>query len=236
MTNNSSQDLATQSPAERLAAVENKIDTALGEAGRSREELTLIAVSKTQPAENIDPVIAAGQKVFGENRVQEAQGKWPQLRERFTDLELHLIGGLQTNKVRDALQLFDVIHTVDRPKLARTIANELARSDRQPQLFVQVNTGEESQKSGVDPREADEFLRQCRETYQLPIAGLMCIPPIEDEPSLHFALLRKIAQRNGISGLSMGMSADYDVAIQFGATHIRVGTAIFGPRNPPPAA
>ncbi len=235
MTSNSTQDLAARSPAERLTAVENNIAAALDDTGRSRDELTLIAVSKTQPAENIVPVIEAGQKIFGENRVQEAQGKWPQLRERYSDLELHLIGGLQTNKVRDTLQLFDVIHTVDRPKLARAIANELARSDRQPQLFVQVNTGEEPQKSGVDPREADVFLKQCRETYELPIAGLMCIPPFEDEPSLHFALLRKIAQRNGISGLSMGMSADYDVAVQFGATHIRVGTAIFGPRNPPPA-
>jgi pyridoxal phosphate enzyme (YggS family) len=193
----------------------------------------LVCVSKTYGADAIEPVLAAGQRVFGENRVQEARDKWPALRERYPDIELHLIGPLQTNKVREALALFDVIETVDRPSLAEALAKEIARQGHAPRLLVQVNTGEEEQKAGVAPGEADAFIAACRERHGLAIEGLMCIPPADQPPSPHFALLAKIAARNGLATLSMGMSADYEQAIMLGATHVRIGSAIFGARPRP---
>ncbi len=220
-----------QSAAQRLAAVRARIEEAARAAGRSADAVTLIAVSKTFGPEAIIPVIEAGQRVFGENRVQEAKGKWPALRTRFPDLALHLIGPLQSNKARDAVALFDAIHTVDRPKIARVLAAEMARQGRRPTLFVQVNTGEEPQKAGVAPRDLGPLLALCREELGLAIAGLMCIPPLDEEPAVHFAFLAKLAAEHGLSGLSMGMSADYETAIGFGATHVRVGSAIFGPRG-----
>lgn len=220
---------------ENLQGVLDDIASAAGEAGRTPGDIDLVAVSKTHDAAHIRPVLRAGHRLFGENRVQEAAGKWPGLREEFPDVRLHLIGPLQTNKVRQALALFDVIETVDRPKLAREIAKEAEKTGRMPDCFIQVNTGAESQKAGVIPEEVDAFIASCREEYGLPVRGLMCIPPVEEEPSLHFALLREIAQRNGLAELSMGMSSDYRVAIAFGATLVRVGTAIFGARTPYPA-
>jgi pyridoxal phosphate enzyme (YggS family) len=207
------------------------INAAAKEAGRDASEITLIAVSKTKPAEAILPVLEAGQIDFGENRVQEAQAKWPPLRERFPAARLHLIGGLQSNKARDAVALADAIHALDREKLARALAEEMARSGRRPDCFIQVNTGEEAQKSGVWPGEADTFIAACRETYDLPVVGLMCLPPAGEEPAPHFALLKKIAERHGLAKLSMGMTADFETAIAFGATHVRVGSAIFGRRE-----
>ena len=198
--------------------------------GRKPGSVTLVAVSKTKSAEVITPALAAGQRIFGENRVQEAAGKWPGLRAAYPGVELHLIGPLQSNKVREAVELFDVIETLDREKLAVALAEEKARSGRCPRLYVQVNTGAEVQKAGILPEEADAFIRLCRETHGLEIEGLMCIPPVEEPPSAHFALLGKIARRNGIAVLSMGMSADFDAAIQLGATHVRIGSAIFGAR------
>jgi pyridoxal phosphate enzyme (YggS family) len=221
--------------AQRLAAVRARIAEAAQAAARRPEDVTLVAVSKTHDAAAVAAALAAGQRVFGENRVQEAAAKYPPLKARHPDLRLHLIGPLQTNKVKDAVALFDTIETVDRPKLAEALAREMARQGRRPELFIQVNTGEEPQKAGVMPREADGFIEQCRTGLGLAIAGLMCIPPAEEEPSLHFALLREIARRHGLAGLSMGMSGDYDVAIRFGATHVRVGTAIFGARPVSPA-
>ncbi|MCK5276861.1 MAG: YggS family pyridoxal phosphate-dependent enzyme [Alphaproteobacteria bacterium] len=221
--------------AANLQGVLDDIASAAGEAGRAPGDIDLVAVSKTHDAAHIRPVLRAGHRLFGENRVQEAAGKWPGLREEFPDVRLHLIGPLQTNKVRQALALFDVIETVDRPKLAREIAKEAEKTGRMPDCFIQVNTGAESQKAGVIPEEVDAFIASCREEYGLPVRGLMCIPPVEEEPSLHFALLREIAQRNGLAELSMGMSSDYRVAIAFGATLVRVGTAIFGARTPYPA-
>src|SRR5690606_26157372 len=188
-------------------------------------------VSKTFDAEAILPLIEAGQRVFGENRVQEAARKWPELRARREGIELHLIGPLQTNKLREALGLFDVIHTLDRERLAQALAGERERGARLPRLFIQVNTGEEPQKAGISPREADAFIARCRDVHGLAIEGLMCIPPVDEEPALHFALLEKIARRNGLSGLSMGMSADFETAIALGATHVRVGSALFGSRG-----
>jgi len=220
--------------ATNLAEVQALIAAAAQAAGRSAGEVVLVAVSKTQGAEDILPVIQAGQRLFGENRVQEAQGKWPDLKAAHPDLRLHLIGPLQTNKVKDAVALFDVIETVDRPKLARVLAKEMAKQDRRLDCFIQVNTGEEEQKAGIWPEDADAFIALVRDELGLSVRGLMCIPPVEEECSLHFALLREIAQRNGLEGLSMGMSADYEVAIQFGATLVRVGTAIFGARKPHP--
>jgi pyridoxal phosphate enzyme (YggS family) len=214
-----------------LADVRGRIAAAAKLAGRNASEIILVAVSKTFGAEAIEPVIAAGQRVFGENRVQEAQAKWPALVAKYAGLELHLVGPLQTNKAADAVKLFDAIHTVDRPKLARILADEIGKQGRHPLLFVQVNTGEEPQKAGIAPQEADAFIAACRTTYGLAIDGLMCIPPAEEEPALHFALLAKIAARNGISKLSMGMSGDFETAIKFGATHVRVGSAIFGERS-----
>ncbi len=207
------------------------IDAAAKAAGRDAAEITLVAVSKTKPAEVILPVLEVGHTDFGENRVQEAQDKWPTLRARFPATKLHLIGGLQSNKARDAVALVDVIHSLDREKLASTLAEEMTRSGRRPDCFIQVNTGEEEQKSGVWPGAADDFIRSCRETYELPVIGLMCLPPAGEEPAPHFALLRKISQRHGLEKLSMGMTADYETAIAFGATHIRVGSAIFGARE-----
>lgn len=218
-------------PAGRLAAVRQQIAEACRDAGRDPGSVTLIAVSKTHQGDAIEPVIAAGQHVFGENRVQEAKAKWPALRARATGLDLHLIGSLQSNKARDAVELFDAIHTVDRPSLCAALAREIERQGRRPQLFVEVNTGAEPQKAGVLPEAADAFLRVCRETYGLSIDGLMGIPPAEEAPAPHFALLAKIAARNGLKLLSMGMSADFALAVKFGATHVRVGTAIFGTRD-----
>ncbi|MBE9556050.1 MAG: YggS family pyridoxal phosphate-dependent enzyme [Proteobacteria bacterium] len=217
--------------AANLHAVLDDIALAAREAGRAPGDIGLVAVSKTHDAAWIRPVLQAGQRLFGENRVQEAAGKWPGLREEFPDIRLHLIGPLQTNKVRQALELFDVIETVDRPKLAREIAKEGQKAGRAPDCFIQVNTGAEPQKAGVMPEDADVFIEICRKDLELPVKGLMCIPPIEEEPSLHFALLREIAHRNGLTELSMGMSSDYQVAIAFGATLVRVGTAIFGARQ-----
>lgn len=213
-----------------LASVKAQIARAEKAAGRPAGSITLVAVSKTHDAEAIRPAIAAGQRVFGENRVQEALGKWPALKAEFPDIELHLIGPLQTNKVRDAVALFDVIETVDRLKLAEALAREFETSGRHLPCFIQVNTGEEAQKAGVLPREADAFIRQCRDDLKLPVAGLMCIPPVHEEPAMHFALLNKIAKRNGLTNLSMGMSGDFEAAIDLGATHVRIGTAIFGAR------
>lgn len=215
---------------ERLAQVRAGCARAALESGRTPEQVSLICVSKTFDAVAIRPVLEAGHRVFGENRVQEAYGKWPQLREEFSDVALHLIGPLQSNKARDAVALFDVIHTLDRPSLAAALAKEIERAGRAPTLLIQVNTGEEPQKGGVAPRDADSFIQQCREEFGLAPAGLMCIPPASDAPSPHFALLSMIARRNGLGLLSMGMSSDYEQAIMLGATHVRVGSAIFGAR------
>jgi PLP dependent protein len=218
-------------PAAVRAAVESSIAHACREAGRERSEVTLVAVSKTFAAAAILPVIAAGQRSFGENRVQEALGKWAPLRERFAGLDLHLIGPLQSNKAREAVGLFDAIHSLDRPSLCAALAKEIDRQGHSPLLFVEVNTGAEAQKAGVLPDEADAFITACRTKYGLAVAGLMCIPPLGEPPAPHFALTAKIAQRNGLKLLSMGMSADFALAIRFGATHVRVGSAIFGQRG-----
>lgn len=217
--------------ADRLAAVQAKIVEAAREVGRDPADVTLIAVSKTFDADAIRPVLEAGQRQFGENRVQEAQRKWPGLRDEFPETILHLIGPLQSNKAGDAVALFDVIHTIDREKIARTIASEMDKQGRRLKLFVEVNTGEEPQKAGIAPGETAAFLKMCRETLGLEIAGLMCIPPLDDVAAVHFAFLSKLASEAGLKELSMGMSADYDVAVQFGATHVRVGSAIFGARD-----
>lgn len=195
--------------------------------------MTLVAVTKTHGPERISPLIAAGHRDFGENRVQEAHAKWPALKAGAPDLRLHLIGPLQSNKAGDAVELFDAIHTVDRPRIAEALAHEMKRRNRRPSCFVQVNTGREPQKAGVDPDGAEAFIAACRERWQLPIVGLMCIPPLEEQAALHFAFLRELAARAGLSQLSMGMSADYETAIRFGATHVRVGSALFGQRNNP---
>ncbi len=213
-----------------LAAVEKRIKAAARDKGRGSDDVTLIAVSKLHPAAAITAAIAVGHRVFGENRVQEAKAKWPSLKAATPDIELHLIGPLQTNKVRDAVALFDVIQTIDRPKLARALAAEMAKTGRRPGIFIEVNTGEEPQKAGVMPEAAEALIALCRDELDLAPAGLMCIPPVGEEPSLHFALLRDIARRAGLAGLSMGMSDDFETAVRFGATHVRVGTAIFGPR------
>jgi PLP dependent protein len=213
----------------RLAEVRAKITRACEDAGRS-DEVMLVAVSKTFEAEAIRPVLDAGQRVFGENRVQEAQGKWPALRDAFPDLELHLIGPLQSNKAKEAVALFDVIETVDREKIAAELAKEMEKQGKRPRLYVQVNTGLEDQKAGIDPRETVAFVNRCRETHGLAIEGLMAIPPADENPGPHFALLEKLAREAGVEKLSMGMSGDYETAIQFGATSVRVGSAIFGSR------
>jgi pyridoxal phosphate enzyme (YggS family) len=221
--------------ATNLATVRALIAAAAEAKGRPADQVTLIAVSKAQPVAKIHHAIEAGHKVFGENRVQEAKAKWPEIKARHSDIELHLIGPLQTNKVRDAMALFDVIETVDREKLARALAAEMARTGRRVPCYIQVNTGEEAQKSGIGPEQADDFIALCRGEIELPVAGLMCIPPIGEEPALHFALLREIARRNRIDTISMGMSADFETAIRFGASHVRVGTAVFGARETGPA-
>jgi PLP dependent protein len=217
-----------------LTAVRAQIHDACQAAKRDPATVTLIAVSKTFETSAIEPVIDAGQSVFGENRVQEAKAKWPAMQARHPGLELHLIGSLQSNKAREAIELFDAIHSVDRPSLCEALAKEIGRQGRSPLLFAEINTGGEAQKGGVLPEDADAFLAACRERYGLTIAGLMCIPPFEEPPAPHFALTAKIAQRNDLKLLSMGMSADFAVAIAFGATHVRVGTAIFGSRGSHP--
>jgi pyridoxal phosphate enzyme (YggS family) len=215
-----------------LAAVNARIAAAARGAGRAAGDVTLVAVGKTHPAEAIEAALAAGQRVFGENRVQEAQRKFEALKNRFPDLVLHLVGPLQSNKARDAVALFDVIETVDRPRLAEALAAEMARGLRRPDCFIQVNTGEEAQKAGVAPAEAAAFIARCRDELRLPVRGLMCIPPLDEAPAIHFAFLRELARRAGLGMLSMGMSGDFEGAIALGATHVRVGTAIFGARPP----
>jgi hypothetical protein len=214
-----------------LTAVRREIERACREAGRDPASVTLVAVSKTFGAEAIEPVIAAGQKVFGENRVQEAKAKWPALMARHGGLELHMIGPLQSNKAREAVALFHAIHSVDRASLCEALAKEIEKQGRRPLLFVQINTGAEAQKAGVLPQDADAFLARCRESWGLAIGGLMCIPPLDEAPAPHFALTAKVAARNGLKLLSMGMSADFAVAIAMGATHVRIGSAIFGERG-----
>lgn len=215
----------------RLSAVRAEIVRACKDAGRDPAEVTLIAVAKTFGPDAIEPVIAEGQKIFGENRVQEAKAKWPPLKAKYPDLELHMVGSLQSNKAREAVALFDAIHSLDRQSLAQALAKEIAKQNRRPLLFVEINTGAEPQKAGVLPQDADAFIRCCREEWGLQVHGLMCIPPLDEPPAPHFALTAKIAARNGLKLLSMGMSADFPVAIAMGATHIRVGTAIFGERT-----
>jgi pyridoxal phosphate enzyme (YggS family) len=217
--------------AERLADIRGRIAAAARAAGREPERIRLIAVSKTFSAEAIEPVLDAGQRDFGENRVQEAAGKWPELKARYPDVRLHLIGPLQTNKVRDAVALFDAIHSLDREKLAAGLAKEMVRQGRTLPVFVQVNTGEEPQKAGVAPAAAAEFVERCREAHGLRVEGLMCIPPLEADPAPHFAMLRRLALALDLPALSMGMSADFESAIAHGATHVRVGSAIFGGRG-----
>jgi pyridoxal phosphate enzyme (YggS family) len=214
-----------------LATVRAEIVRACRDAGRDPATVTLVAISKTFGAEAIEPVIAAGQRLFGENRVQEAKAKWPPLISRHSGVELHLVGSLQSNKAREAVALFDAIHSVDRTSLAAALAREILRQARRPLLFVEINTGAEAQKGGVQPQDADAFLADCRDRYGLTISGLMCVPPVNEAPAPHFALTAKIARRNGLALLSMGMSADFPTAIAFGATHVRVGTAIFGVRD-----
>lgn len=213
-----------------LNDIKARMHKAAAEAGRAPNSVTLIAVSKKQPNERVAAVLEQGHRCFGENRVQEAAGKWPDFRERFQDIDLHLIGPLQTNKARQAFELFQSIHSLDRPKLAKTLSRLAQEEGHCPDLFVQVNTGEEDQKAGILPGDADDFVKDCK-ALDLPIKGLMCIPPVDEEASLHFALLAKIAERNGLDGLSMGMSDDFEKAIALGATHIRVGSAIFGARD-----
>jgi PLP dependent protein len=219
-----------------LRSVHGRIQAAAAAAGRATDTIALVAVSKTNPASAVRAALAAGQRVFGENRVQEALEKFPGLRNEFPDLALHLIGPLQTNKVKEAVAHFDVIETLDRPRLAEALAREMERTGRRPHCLIEVNTGEEPQKAGILPAAADEFIGDCRDRLGLPIDGLMCIPPHDEEPSLHFALLREIARRRDLPVLSMGMSADFETAIRFGATYVRVGTAVFGARQPYPAA
>ena len=223
--------------AANLGHIRDRMAKAARGADRAPDSVTLVAVSKTQPADAVEAALAAGQRVFGENRVQEAKSKYPALREAWPDLELHLIGPLQTNKAGEAVALFDVIQSVDREKLARALAKEMDRQGRRPACFIQVNTGEEPQKAGVLPEDAEAFITLCRESLGLPVCGLMCIPPFEEAPAPHFALLRSIAERSDLSQLSMGMSGDFETAIALGATHVRVGTAIFGARltQPQPA-
>ena len=218
--------------AERLAEVHQRIAAAARAAGRDPAAVTLVAVSKTHGADMVREMLQAGQRVFGENRVQEAEEKFTTLKAEYPDLELHLIGPLQTNKARDAVALFDVIQSVDRERIAAALAKEMERLGRRPACYIQVNTGEEPQKAGVLPADLDAFVIACRDTHKLPVVGLMCIPPVDEEPALHFALLAKMAARNGLTRISMGMSADYEMAVKLGATHVRVGSALFGARPP----
>jgi PLP dependent protein len=220
----------TDSAADRLDEVKTRIEIAARGAKRSPDDVKLIAVSKTFEAPAILPVLKAGHRVFGENRVQEAKAKWPALKVEFPDVELHLIGPLQSNKAREAVELFDVIHSIDRPKIAHAVAAGMQRQDRRLPIFVQVNTGEESQKAGIAPKDAAGLVALCRDELGLDVAGLMCIPPLEEEAAVHFAFLAKLAGELGLKGLSMGMSEDFETAVAFGATHVRVGSAIFGSR------
>lgn len=213
-----------------LEKVLGEVEAVVNETSRDPRSVSLVAVSKTHSAEVIRPILRAGQRLFGENRVQEAEGKWPELKHDYPDVRLHLIGPLQSNKVRQALVLFNVIETVDRPKLAQTLARVMEETGNSADIMIQVNTGEEEQKAGVLPLQVDDFISFCRDELSLPVCGLMCIPPVDEEASLHFALLANIAKRNGLNDLSMGMSNDYSLAVRFGATHIRVGKAIFGNR------
>jgi pyridoxal phosphate enzyme (YggS family) len=233
MENEMSDSSVTPMPdiAENLAGIHRQIAVAAKAVDREPEAVTLVAVSKVQPVERAEAALAAGHLVFGENRVQEAQSKWPALRSRYPGLRLHLIGPLQTNKVKDAVALFDVIETVDRPKLAEALKREMQRQGVERACYVQVNTGEETQKAGIPPAEADAFIARCRDEIGLKVVGLMCIPPADEEPALHFALLREIGRRSGLDILSMGMSGDFETAIELGATHVRVGTAVFGARD-----
>ena len=217
--------------ADHLAEVNRRIAEAAKAAGRQAGDVTLVAVSKTHGAERVRELLDAGQRVFGENRVQEAQEKFPALKAEYPGLELHLIGPLQTNKARDAVALFDVIQSVDRERLAGVLAKEMERAGKQLTCFIQVNTGEEEQKAGILPADLDAFVASCRDVHKLPVVGLMCIPPVGEEPALHFALLHKMAERNGLTKVSMGMSADYETAVRLGATHVRVGSALFGARH-----
>ncbi|MDP2699227.1 YggS family pyridoxal phosphate-dependent enzyme [Thalassospira sp.] len=217
--------------AANLAIVQTRIDQAAGAAGRNPAEVTLVCVSKTHDADHVRGALDAGRRVFGENRVQEAAGKWPKLKAAYAGVELHLIGPLQTNKIKDVIGLFDVIETLDRPKLAEALARQRDKMGICPDLYIQINTGEEQQKAGIAPTDADDFIDDCINRLKLPVRGLMCIPPVDEEPALHFALLVKIADRHGLKIRSMGMSSDYEAAIRLGATHIRVGTAIFGHRS-----
>jgi pyridoxal phosphate enzyme (YggS family) len=217
--------------ADRLAEVRQHIAASARAAGRDPASVTLVAVSKTHGADRVGELLEVGHRVFGENRVQEAEEKFPALKAAYPDIELHLIGPLQTNKARDAVALFDVVQSVDRERLAATLAKEMARAGRRPDCYIQVNTGEEPQKAGVLPGDVDAFVAACRDAHKLPVVGLMCIPPLDEEPALHFALLAKMAARNGLAKISMGMSADYETAIRLGATHVRVGTALFGERG-----
>ncbi|WP_293337467.1 YggS family pyridoxal phosphate-dependent enzyme [Parvibaculum sp.] len=219
-----------ETPETRLAAVRERIAIAAREAARVPDEVVLVAVSKTFGEEAIRPLLNAGQRIFGENRVQEAAKKWPSLREQYSGVELHLIGPLQTNKVEEALDLFDVFHTLDRPKLAEALVKARDKGRKMPRLFVQVNTGEEPQKAGLAPGDVDAFITRCRTEWSLEVEGLMCIPPLGEEPALHFALLEKMARRNSLPNLSMGMSGDFETAVKLGATHVRVGGALFGSR------
>ncbi len=212
------------------AAILDRIARAAAAGDRAPESVTLNAVSKQQPDDRVEAMLATGQRVFGENRVQEAEARWAERRARYPDLQLRLIGPLQSNKAADAVALFDVIESLDRPKLAAALADEARKQGKSPEILIQVNTGEEEQKAGIAPLEADAFIKAARETYGLPITGLMCIPPVDEEPAMHFALLAKIAARNGLPVLSMGMSDDFETAIRFGATHVRVGSALFGAR------
>ena len=217
-------------PMSRIADIRDRLISAAAEAGKNGEKTEIVAVSKKHAVETIERALSGGHRQFGENRVQEAMAKWRPLKERYADAELRLIGPLQSNKTGEAVALFDAIETLDRPKLARVLADEINRQGRSPQLLIQVNTGEEPQKGGVAPQGADAFIAQCANEYGLVVSGLMCIPPIDEPPAPHFALLANIAARNGLSVLSMGMSGDYETAVQFGATHVRIGTEIFGPR------
>jgi pyridoxal phosphate enzyme (YggS family) len=222
--------METMSGQDGIAAVRDAVESACREAARDPSSVTLVAVSKTFGADAIAPVVAAGQRVFGENRVQEAKAKWPPLLAQHLGLELHLIGPLQSNKAREAVALFDAVHSIDRASLAEALSKEINKQGRHPLLFVEINTGAEPQKAGVLPQDTDAFVRACRDTHGLEISGLMCIPPQNEAPAPHFALTAKIARRNGLKLLSMGMSADFRIAIAFGATHVRVGSAIFGAR------
>jgi hypothetical protein len=233
---NTGEQLEATSIGERLALVRQRIARAAEDSGRSAGDVALVCVSKTFGAEDILPALETGERIFGENRVQEAKAKWPALKARFPDVELHLIGPLQSNKAREAVELFDVIETIDRPKIAEALAAEIARTGRHPRLYIEINTGAEPQKAGVLPDAADAFIAHCVGALGLKIAGLMCIPPENEQRSPHFALLADIARRNGLKGLSMGMSADFELAIQLGATHVRVGSAIFGSRSHAPSA